>query len=127
MRRDRAHTISGPSPQRIRSSASAAAASFSSGSPRHSAAAGASALPQSSRSSNRGSTDFPRAGSSASQQHPGLERAERVTGVSPQFVFLQLYHNSWFGKMTKESEKPILLPASSTIEASIRNLDRIHA
>ena len=55
------------------------------------------------------------------------ERHERVTGISPQFVFLQLFHNSCFGNVQNMEEKPILLPATKTIEASIRNLDRIHA
>ena len=52
--------------------------------------------------------------------------SERVTGISPQFVFLQLYHLSCFGSV-RETEKPVMLPATRGIETSIKNLDRIHA
>ena len=133
MRRDRAHTISGPSPQRLRNAAATAATAA--GSPRHIATAGTA--PQSRESflaATRRSADFLRGGGVGGGgpspfQLGGAEKAERVTGVSPQFVFLQLYHSSCFGKVSasRESEKPILLPTSGPIEASIRNLDRIHA
>ena len=132
IRRDRAHTISGPSPQRLRNAAGTAVAAAA-GSPRHGGGGGTSA--SSRENLVRRGPDFLRsghapssAGGTSSLLTGGMERAERVTGISPQFVFLQLYHSSCFGKVAaKESEKPILLPNSSTIEASIRNLDRIHA
>ncbi len=46
--------------------------------------------------------------------------------MSPQFVFLQLYRGSCFGEAGK-GEAPIPLPATTDIERSIKNLDRIHA
>lgn len=102
-KRDRAHTISGPSPRR---------------------------MPQSGLA-RRSGPDLLRANpstsaSSSSSSSAATERAERVTGVSPQFVFLQLYHQCMFGDV-KDLGKPLLLPANSAIEASIRNLDRIPA
>ena len=51
---------------------------------------------------------------------------ERVTGISPQFVFLSLYHSSTFGAI-QPSEKPLAVPSTSkSIESSIRILDRIY-
>jgi len=47
-----------------------------------------------------------------------------MTGVSPQFVFLQLYLGCHFGD-PNQLAKPVLLPPS--METSIKNLDRIHA
>ena len=125
--RDRAHTISGPSPLRTSSSHS-----------RGEQAAAAVVV-------KRG-PDFLKSGSSQSQQGPTAtsvpplpplpppksekpSSAERVTGISPQFVFLQLYHLSCFAnvKGNDAEEKPVMLPASRGIEMSIKNLDRIHA
>ena len=58
---------------------------------------------------------------------------ERVTGISPQFVFLQLYRTSQIqngsasAQVPVEEGKPILVPNTKMMETSIRNLDRIHA
>jgi len=43
--------------------------------------------------------------------------------ISPQFLFLQLYQAA--GLPTNYTEKPLLLPATKSIESSLRNLDRI--
>ena len=49
---------------------------------------------------------------------------ERVTGISPQFVFLTLYHSQNFGNL-QESDKPMLInTGNKSIEASIKQLDR---
>ncbi|XP_042636705.1 tuberin [Orycteropus afer afer] len=47
--------------------------------------------------------------------------AEKVPGINPSFVFLQLYHSPFFGD---ESNKPILLPNES-FERSVQLLDQI--
>ena len=69
-------------------------------------------------------------------------KPERVTGISPQFVFLTLYHSYGFGRMqnptalldsenndlsTSNSDTPILVPNSESIKMAIKSLDRIHA
>ncbi|XP_013373112.1 PREDICTED: tuberin isoform X3 [Chinchilla lanigera] len=46
---------------------------------------------------------------------------EKVPGINPSFVFLQLYHSPFFGD---ESNKPILLPNES-FERSVQLLDQI--
>uniref|UniRef100_A0A2I3G726 TSC complex subunit 2 n=1 Tax=Nomascus leucogenys TaxID=61853 RepID=A0A2I3G726_NOMLE len=49
--------------------------------------------------------------------------AEKVPGINPSFVFLQLYHSPFFGD---ESNKPILLPSESqSFERSVQLLDQI--
>uniref|UniRef100_A0A2K6FQJ0 Tuberin n=1 Tax=Propithecus coquereli TaxID=379532 RepID=A0A2K6FQJ0_PROCO len=49
--------------------------------------------------------------------------AEKVPGVNPSFVFLQLYHSPFFGD---ESNKPILLPNEvGSFERSVQLLDQI--
>ncbi|XP_044308541.1 tuberin isoform X2 [Varanus komodoensis] len=47
--------------------------------------------------------------------------AEKVPGINPSFVFLQLYHSPFFGD---ESNKPLLLP-NETFERSVQLLDQI--
>lgn len=47
--------------------------------------------------------------------------AEKVAGINPSFVFLQLYHSPFFGD---DSNKPILLPNES-FERSVQLLDQI--
>ncbi|KAH0631742.1 hypothetical protein JD844_019499 [Phrynosoma platyrhinos] len=42
--------------------------------------------------------------------------AEKVPGINPSFVFLQLYHSPFFGE---ESNKPLLLPNESNNELAI--------
>ncbi|KAM8779558.1 tuberin isoform 2-T2 [Rhynchonycteris naso] len=51
----------------------------------------------------------------------GGSNAEKVPGINPSFVFLQLYHSPFFGD---ESNKPILLPNES-FERSVQLLDQI--
>ncbi|XP_078690983.1 tuberin-like isoform X3 [Branchiostoma floridae x Branchiostoma belcheri] len=60
-----------------------------------------------------------------------LERKRRMqppvkegtgSGVSPSFVFLQLFHSAAFGSV---NEKPILLPKSEVVGRAVKNLDRI--
>ncbi|XP_059548725.1 tuberin isoform X6 [Myotis daubentonii] len=51
----------------------------------------------------------------------GAANAEKVPGINPSFVFLQLYHSPFFGD---ESNKPILLPNES-FERSVQLLDQI--
>ena len=51
---------------------------------------------------------------------------QRVTGISPQFVFLTMYHSRCFGNIPV-SEKPILINNSNkSIESSIKVLDRTY-
>ncbi|XP_060642483.2 tuberin isoform X5 [Anolis sagrei] len=47
--------------------------------------------------------------------------AEKVPGINPSFVFLQLYHSPFFGD---ETNKPLLLP-NETFERSVQLLDQI--
>ncbi|XP_057604915.1 tuberin isoform X3 [Hippopotamus amphibius kiboko] len=51
----------------------------------------------------------------------GTSNTEKVPGINPSFVFLQLYHSPFFGD---ESNKPILLPSES-FERSVQLLDQI--
>ena len=112
--RDRAHTISGPSPRKVplarQTGTSLGHSSIKSSGP-------ASLI-----------TDH---------------KAERVTGISPQFVFLTLYHTYGFGRMqnpvgmleqddqsdksTASNDVPLLIPNSDGIKMAIKSLDRIHA
>uniref|UniRef100_A0A8D2M6N0 Tuberin n=1 Tax=Zonotrichia albicollis TaxID=44394 RepID=A0A8D2M6N0_ZONAL len=46
---------------------------------------------------------------------------EKVPGINPSFVFLQLYHSPFFGD---ENNKPLLLP-NETFERSVQLLDQI--
>ncbi|CAI9561842.1 unnamed protein product [Staurois parvus] len=47
---------------------------------------------------------------------------EKVPGIDPSFVFLQLYHSPFFGD---ESNKPILLPNTETFDRTMKLLDQI--
>ncbi|XP_063286542.1 tuberin isoform X2 [Pelobates fuscus] len=49
-------------------------------------------------------------------------KAEKVPGIDPSFVFLQLYHSPFFGD---ESNKPILVPNTETFERTMSLLDGI--
>jgi hypothetical protein len=109
--RDRAHTISGPSPIRSAPSRDPPAVRR-----------GPDFLRNPSMTAGAGGGGGGGSGGSGG----GKPREERVTGISPQFVFLQLYHLSCFGNVG-DAERPVMLPTSTTIETSIRNLDRIHA
>ena len=94
--RDRAHTISGPSPRRpvqdMRFGSISSSGSFSS-----------------------------KTGPSNTSEMS--HKMERVTGISPQFVFLTLYHSQNFGAL-QDNEKPMLInTGNKSIEASIKQLD----
>ncbi|KAM4024152.1 tuberin isoform 2-T2 [Anomaloglossus baeobatrachus] len=49
-------------------------------------------------------------------------KAEKVPGIDPSFVFLQLYHSPFFGD---ESNKPILVPNTQTFDRTMKLLDGI--
>ncbi|XP_049853714.1 tuberin isoform X1 [Schistocerca gregaria] len=44
------------------------------------------------------------------------------SGISPSYVFLQLYHAASFGST---AEKPLLVPQTQIVERAVKNLDRI--
>lgn len=60
----------------------------------------------------------PNRNESAPQRSKDMHRS----GMSPSFIFLQLYHNSFFGPST---QKPLLLCQTEVINRAIRVLDRI--
>ncbi|XP_039291005.1 LOW QUALITY PROTEIN: tuberin [Nilaparvata lugens] len=45
------------------------------------------------------------------------------SGVSPCFVFLQLYHNAFFGH---SFDRPICLPSTNSVQRAVKNLDWIN-
>ncbi|XP_068103396.1 tuberin [Hyperolius riggenbachi] len=49
-------------------------------------------------------------------------KADKVPGIDPSFVFLQLYHSPFFGD---ESNKPILVPNTQTFDRTMKLLDHI--
>uniref|UniRef100_A0A8C0J800 Tuberin n=1 Tax=Chelonoidis abingdonii TaxID=106734 RepID=A0A8C0J800_CHEAB len=57
----------------------------------------------------------------AFKSRTAASNAEKVPGINPSFVFLQLYHSPFFGD---ESNKPLLLP-NETFESSVQLLDQI--
>ncbi|XP_075755960.1 tuberin isoform X2 [Pelodiscus sinensis] len=57
----------------------------------------------------------------ALKSRTAASNAEKVPGINPSFVFLQLYHSPFFGD---ESNKPLLLP-NETFESSVQLLDQI--
>ncbi|KAA0721866.1 Tuberin Tuberous sclerosis 2 protein -like protein [Triplophysa tibetana] len=52
----------------------------------------------------------------------GPTNAEKNSGLSPSFVFLQLYHSPFFGN---EANKPLLLPKSQLIDRAVKVLDQM--
>ncbi|KAI7790560.1 putative tuberin-like [Triplophysa rosa] len=52
----------------------------------------------------------------------GPTNAEKSSGLSPSFVFLQLYHSPFFGN---EANKPLLLPKSQLIDRAVKVLDQM--
>ncbi|XP_035260842.1 tuberin isoform X3 [Anguilla anguilla] len=48
--------------------------------------------------------------------------SEKTSGLSPSFVFLQLYHSPFFGN---EANKPLLLPKSQLIDRAVKVLDQM--
>ncbi|XP_056661578.1 tuberin isoform X12 [Monodelphis domestica] len=57
----------------------------------------------------------------AFKSRAATSNTEKVPGINPSFVFLQLYHSPFFGD---ESNKPLLLPPE-TFERSVQLLDQI--
>ncbi|KAK0152082.1 Tuberin [Merluccius polli] len=53
---------------------------------------------------------------------PGPNNAEKTSGLSPSFVFLQLYHSPFFGN---EANKPLLLPKTQVIDRAVKVLDQM--
>ncbi|XP_008315483.1 tuberin isoform X2 [Cynoglossus semilaevis] len=53
---------------------------------------------------------------------PGSSNAEKLSGLSPSFVFLQLYHSPFFGN---EANKPLLLPKTQVIDRAVKVLDQM--
>ncbi|XP_061576653.1 tuberin isoform X4 [Cololabis saira] len=47
---------------------------------------------------------------------------EKIAGLSPSFVFLQLYHSPFFGN---EANKPLLLPKTQVIDRAVKVLDQM--
>ncbi|KAM5227476.1 tuberin isoform 6-T6 [Ctenodactylus gundi] len=59
----------------------------------------------------------------AFKNRAAASNTEKVPGINPSFVFLQLYHSPFFGD---ESNKPILLPNEvGSFERSVQLLDQI--
>uniref|UniRef100_A0AAY4EAG7 Tuberin n=1 Tax=Denticeps clupeoides TaxID=299321 RepID=A0AAY4EAG7_9TELE len=56
------------------------------------------------------------------QSRPGPSNSEKNNGLSPSFVFLQLYHSPFFGN---EANKPLLLPKSQLIDRAVKVLDQM--
>ena len=108
--RNRAYTISGPSPRSRASRLSAMAG-----------VTGSSVSSSGSFSSKTGHVYDQQGPSSVSGS-----KMERVTGISPQFVFLTLYHSQCLGNIPL-TEKPMLVNTSNkSIESSMKILDRIY-
>nr|XP_020451690.1 tuberin isoform X2 [Monopterus albus] len=53
---------------------------------------------------------------------PGPGTTEKISGLSPSFVFLQLYHSPFFGN---EANKPVLLPKTQVIDRAVKVLDQM--
>ncbi|CAN9509892.1 unnamed protein product [Ophioblennius macclurei] len=53
---------------------------------------------------------------------PGPSNTEKLAGLSPSFVFLQLYHSPFFGN---EANKPLLLPKTQVIDRAVKVLDQM--
>ncbi|TNN69438.1 Tuberin [Liparis tanakae] len=53
---------------------------------------------------------------------PGPSYTEKIAGLSPSFVFLQLYHSPFFGN---EANKPLLLPKTQVIDRAVKVLDQM--
>ncbi|XP_026105166.1 tuberin-like isoform X2 [Carassius auratus] len=52
----------------------------------------------------------------------GASNTEKSSGLSPSFVFLQLYHSPFFGS---EANKPLLLPKTQLIDRAVKVLDQM--
>ncbi|CAL9700618.1 unnamed protein product [Knipowitschia caucasica] len=56
------------------------------------------------------------------QSRSGPSTSEKLSGLSPSFVFLQLYHSPFFGN---EANKPLLLPKTQVIDRAVKVLDQM--
>ncbi|XP_072335911.1 tuberin-like [Scyliorhinus torazame] len=56
------------------------------------------------------------------QNRSAASNAEKISGIRPSFVFLQLYHSPFFGS---ESNKPLLEPKTEITERAIKVLDQM--
>ncbi|XP_055014567.1 tuberin isoform X3 [Boleophthalmus pectinirostris] len=56
------------------------------------------------------------------QSRSGPSNSEKMSGLSPSFVFLQLYHSPFFGN---EANKPLLLPKTQVIDRAVKVLDQM--
>ncbi|KAM8842478.1 tuberin isoform 1-T2 [Synchiropus picturatus] len=56
------------------------------------------------------------------QNRAGPGSSEKISGLNPSFVFLQLYHSPFFGN---EANKPLLLPKTQVIERAVKVLDQM--
>ncbi|XP_048448771.1 tuberin-like, partial [Rhincodon typus] len=56
------------------------------------------------------------------QNRSTASNAEKISGISPSFVFLQLYHSPFFGS---EANKPLLVPKTEITERAIKVLDQM--
>ncbi|XP_072318381.1 tuberin isoform X2 [Eucyclogobius newberryi] len=56
------------------------------------------------------------------QSRSGSSNSEKMSGLSPSFVFLQLYHSPFFGN---EANKPLLLPKTQVIDRAVKVLDQM--
>uniref|UniRef100_A0AAX7VAM9 Tuberin n=1 Tax=Astatotilapia calliptera TaxID=8154 RepID=A0AAX7VAM9_ASTCA len=63
-----------------------------------------------------------RAERDAYHSRPGPSNTEKISGLSPSFVFLQLYHSPFFGN---EANKPLLLPKTQVIDRAVKVLDQM--
>ncbi|RZF45475.1 hypothetical protein LSTR_LSTR009346 [Laodelphax striatellus] len=61
----------------------------------------------------------------AAKVRPSAQRPKEQprSGVSPCFVFLQLYHNAFFGH---SFDRPICLPSTNLVQRAVKNLDWIN-
>uniref|UniRef100_A0A1A7WCT5 Tuberin n=1 Tax=Iconisemion striatum TaxID=60296 RepID=A0A1A7WCT5_9TELE len=57
-----------------------------------------------------------------SYNRSGPSNTEKMSGLSPSFVFLQLYHSPFFGN---EANKPLLLPKTQVIDRAVKVLDQM--
>nr|CAD7419085.1 unnamed protein product [Timema cristinae] len=60
--------------------------------------------------------------SNASKESSPRNKETPRSGISPSFIFLQLYHAAHFGNI---SDKPLLLSQSQVVQRALKNLDRI--
>lgn len=63
-----------------------------------------------------------RTGNDSYHSRPGPSNTEKISGLSPSFVFLQLYHSPFFGN---EANKPLLLPKTQVIDRAVKVLDQM--